>query len=189
MIRRLFTMASAVSLVPCLAMIVLLIARPWTSARIRCGGCELRVRWGPGIRPLTGGMAIGLGWPYANEGDGDEPQPSGPPHTSVGDLPVIHPRFLGLSLSRGGTVTTTWLTPHRYRASGLHSLTLDFHYAAAVPLFAVLPALWILRNRKRRRGSRADASLCRQCGYDLRASKDLCPECGMPIMSNPRRQA
>ena len=31
----------------------------------------------------------------------------------------------------GGTVTTTWLTPHRYRTEGMYLSTIPFHYRTA----------------------------------------------------------
>ena len=47
----------------------------------------------------------------------------------------------------------------------------------------MVPVLWFLttliRRTRRRRAIRA--SLCPDCGYDLRASDDRCPECGRPI--------
>lgn len=69
--------------------------------------------------------------------------------------------------------------------------TLDFHFRmdkspryAAVPLWAVTATFvvpwvpWLVSARKRRARSRAARGLCRECGYDLRATPGRCPECG-----------
>lgn len=45
-------------------------------------------------------------------------------------------------------------------------------------LSGLLPALWIVRLKRRPSGSTSE---CPSCGYDLRASKDRCPECGTPV--------
>lgn len=50
-------------------------------------------------------------------------------------------------------------------------------HSAAAGILAVLPALGVIRLRRRRRDQRA--GLCRHCGYDLRATPLRCPECGM----------
>jgi hypothetical protein len=49
-------------------------------------------------------------------------------------------------------------------------------------IFSLLPALWLIRVLKSRRAIRK--GLCPQCGYDLRATPDRCPECGLP--ANPK---
>lgn len=45
-------------------------------------------------------------------------------------------------------------------------------YWIICPLLACLPGWWLVRTKSRRRG------LCPTCGYDLRATPDRCPECG-----------
>src|SRR5690349_12326817 len=45
-------------------------------------------------------------------------------------------------------------------------------------LFAVLPALWLV---KRVRGKQRSPNCCPKCGYDMRATPQRCPECGTPI--------
>ncbi|HEY2586873.1 MAG TPA: hypothetical protein VGI81_14100 [Tepidisphaeraceae bacterium] len=57
------------------------------------------------------------------------------------------------------------------------TLTGDVLRSAAATVLAVLLI------RFRRRLIRPRTGLCRKCGYDLRASKELCPECGTPIRS------
>jgi hypothetical protein len=51
------------------------------------------------------------------------------------------------------------------------------HWLLATAL-CLLPACWGISRFRRKAGTRGK---CRQCGYDLRASKDRCPECGTII--------
>ena len=46
---------------------------------------------------------------------------------------------------------------------------------------ALSPLLWLNSHVKNRK--RSKQGLCPKCGYDLRASKDRCPECGTSIVA------
>jgi len=49
-------------------------------------------------------------------------------------------------------------------------------YYAGAAITAVLPALYVRRQARRRRLT--STGRCRRCGYDLRGTPDRCPECG-----------
>ncbi len=92
-----------------------------------------------------------------------------------------------------------WFYFHVYRGHVRHYLFLKAApvYGVSVPhwfligLFGVLPAMWWRRLTMSRESRwRMAHGLCRQCGYDLRATPDgggalqeCCPECGL---SEPR---
>jgi hypothetical protein len=69
----------------------------------------------------------------------------------------------------------------------LHGVIIAWWAALLAPAF--LPLLWLLmfqlgRSRRARQEHRRIRGLCPTCAYDLRASKDACPECGTPIRAD-----
>ena len=58
-------------------------------------------------------------------------------------------------------------------------LYVGLNWAVPLVVFAMPPAFAALTLFRRRR--RRTAGLCRECGYDLRASQGRCPECGTAI--------
>jgi hypothetical protein len=136
----------------------------------------------PGIGWFQGGMQARFAYPFIEEGIGDEPEPSESPHISVGDISRPSHEFLGFEVGINEYVTTTWLTPHRFRIEGTRLRAVSFRYYTPAFASAILPTIWlILMLRRRRNVRRRTEGRCTICGYDLRASVGRCPECGTPI--------
>lgn len=177
MLRRLFTFASALSLLLCAAMLALWVRSQfrldwidcfWTRSpadhrllQIGSNKGKLFIEFKRGVdNPLWPERSLSIrgARAYAFEDD-------------IADF--VNPQH----------VTGIWYA-HEVLPDSYH------HYWVYVPhlvfslTMLLLPLVWVRRwwqhVRRRRRGC------CAMCGYDLRASIERCPECGTPVPSEVR---
>ncbi len=181
--RRLFTALSVLSLLLCVATLLLWIHSHWWQHAImyaRAGEGSYRVSaiaMVPGEVDLVTGTYMGEfrspkpGWSYS-ETDSR--------HSSLRDFGTFIP----------GERASGWLLGFGFYYADSDAVT--FH-AIAIPhwflalLFAIPPALHlraIIRSRRLRR-----AGHCPRCGYDLRATPERCPECGELTAETQRTQS
>lgn len=91
--------------------------------------------------------------------------------------PPLHESSGGLVWSHVGFAYKRWDTP------GMLSLrALTIPYWSIILLFAIAPALWLIKRLLRSR--RLSSNRCPTCGYDMRATPSRCPECGTPAPPN-----
>ena len=167
--RRLFTIASAVSLLLCVAS-----AGFWARSYFVADDVSWWSWWhGVGVMSIRGrlicwqatalppggvSVAAGMRWSNSVKPSAGLPQPGGSlfwPREEIGFGVLRDPRFVAREL---------------YLPQGMLALAL-----------AILPICWA----RLRRRTWAPEGFCAACGYDLRASTGRCPECGTPI--RPRR--
>jgi hypothetical protein len=181
MIRRLFTFFSVLSLLLCLATIVLWLR----SYRVRdmvsfakAGGNSHMAQsiLGRVHVQTTFGNSTG-GFHYA----ADRLSPQAIWNGGMSRYPVNtewHFGFVWQSYSRRHMPlwgnATNLITRHR--------LIVVPYWSVSV-LLAVLPGVWVVGRLRRR--DRVEFGHCRQCGYDLRASPERCPECATAIENEP----
>ena len=146
--RPLFTLASAVSLVLCVATAVIgVVTLPKDSDwRFERKGDDPLLWLGIGRGHLTGG---------AQSTSALDRDPSANPTTGDGVW-----EFRGFFYSR-------------FSSHGARTWNIQIDLRWLIVLTGLMPMIWFLRWRKR-----TPPGLCPVCGYDLRATPDRCPECG-----------
>ena len=194
MIRRLFSILPALSLVVCIATSVLWVRSYWRSDAAILFGTLGPADTSYGTIIYSGRGSIFFRIDHSHQLDpstlpelrpwffhyGSDDDPESCSQNNLGD---------GWQSSRFGFgVLHDWGTRYAWRAAPttrkvatelLWAYALWFPHWLVVLLSAVPPLRWGLRTRQRRRRTRA--GLCLNCGYDLRASTERCPECGTPI--------
>jgi Zn ribbon nucleic-acid-binding protein len=180
MLRRLFTLLSALSLLLCVATVVLWVRGAWVNdivGRVSPSG-------GWDIQSWHGHLML-----HTSNDPGDSP----PTKTSWWPRPVTtadtdSPAFQKNWWNRVGFVYLSETYPTRRRDEVWPRRTplpaIEHHRYLRVPLWfvallgAVLPASRLGRLLRWWKRHRLAHNLCPSCGYDLRASRDRCPECG-----------
>ena len=156
-LRRLFTILCALSLVACIATVILCARSYQSYESIFCGKAGGRF-WL--FENFYGRLRVFI---YLKCPQDEALQ------WRRGAPKEVLPAFLFADWS-GLTVCWEFSIPHAVVAAGT----------------GILPAIWTITRVRRRLilRRRMKRGLCLQCGYDLRASPARCPECGTAIVRN-----
>jgi hypothetical protein len=174
--RRFFNLLAALSLLMCVATVVL-----WVRSLGRVGAVD----WNGAAHSVmlwNGDGFVALD--FVNDGKSTfngEPIPTWhlsshpmPPGRSRGDLwgynGKSEPNSWGFAAWCVQSSRPNW------RFGGRLAVVVFAPYWFLVLILSLLPTVWLLRTLRRRR--RVVVGLCTVCGYDLRATPERCPECG-----------
>lgn len=166
--RRLFTVASVISLVLCLTTVVLWVRSRyrWEWAQYTRHQCTFSAESNVGYVDFTV-----LAPEARNSGLHSYPYNS---DVAVGSY-MLRPRY-GISYENDPSMG--WTTDSHLRVS----------YWLLVAAFTITPAAWLWASFRRRH--RSHRGLCPNCGYDLTANTSgKCPECGLPVRQKAKSTA
>jgi hypothetical protein len=181
MLRRLFTLLSALSLLLCvLAVAAWVRGRTHADAVTRTRSARDFAYWfnGPdGVSYRSTRTNYDMrwlketGWKIGSARLSPAPTPA---NWTPRDPPGVE--FLGFRWARGAYVSPFFYSATA-RPNDRDDMTiLVIPHWALVAATLPLPVAWLLRRRRALR--RHGAGLCPSCGYDLRATPGRCPECG-----------
>ena len=210
--RRLLNLLTALSLLLCVAVVVLWVRSYWTADtvllrserlyRATSGGGVLVVsrlalfhrqgNWRTGMKPGGSDLAVYTETPkeFAAAHAGRprwkrSARPySGPAIWGVTWVPVDGPAWPRVAGVAMKESARFDNATGRCEENWLIGRALWLPYWLPAALFTALPAVALRRRMIARRESRRRrTSLCPACGYDLRATPDRCPECGTPALT------
>jgi hypothetical protein len=176
--RKLFTVASAVSLLLCATTCVLWVGSYWMAEE---------AIWGTGTHPAGSGSEVYNVFATSQAGRFDVMYLHAfADWGTIGNVPPPGFSREAWPVTARSRNFTDWGTRNGFRAqretsraggNGYHSvLRVVFPCWLVVLLTCLLPGCWLLERT--REATRRQSGLCTACGYDLRASPGRCPECG-----------
>jgi uncharacterized membrane protein len=175
-----FNLAAALSLLLCLTTLALWLRSGWRTEYVQyCARAVDGRRSQPPAyaRVFKAGSCDGVLWLEWWPAERMFAEPWYTPGWSYGTEPGGGSGLRGLIVPDGDW--WAWNKPWAFAVtSGFPPIegTFRVSWLAYVLAFAILPTVWLLRYRRKRRRRRL--GLCDACGYDLRESPERCPECG-----------
>jgi hypothetical protein len=185
--RRFFNVLAAVSLILCVAIIVLWVRSYWVDDSWKCQTLDApKSRWTEYELSSDFGAIYALYFPiqFSMPADATDRLQSGADeapgyyHIARPSHPADYDNFSASFWNRRGFVlrfeqhaNVRVSNPSTYRMD--RALVPDWFIVLILLLLSLPGMIQIRRDRLRRR-----AGLCFACGYDLRATPDRCPECG-----------
>jgi hypothetical protein len=177
---RIVTILSVMSLVLCLATVVLWVRSYWaadylcyqdrpiggrrrTIATHSIKGFLFYNRTFPAVQPDASASVEASKWRF-------EVTPASRFLDPAGGVRGAGNYYFGFGYWRGERVE------FRHLATGLMEIVAVIPHWFLALIFAAIPTRWLAVRRRADR--RSERELCRDCGYDLRATPDRCPECG-----------